>query len=368
MKFLIADTYYPAFLRSVYAQEIGLRDQPYDLQWHFLMDQCFGTADYYSDNLNKLGHEATDVVVNCRPLQEQWAKEHNLSLKYTLTRRPYRRLRLPWIEKEWLYPVLRAQIQAFRPDVIHFHDPARVDPAFLREIRADVRLITGQIASPIPSGADFSQFDLMLSSLPHFVARFRGQGVPSHYFQLGFEPKVLARLEESNTSYPLVFVGGLSGAHASRTQLLEQIARHHELSIWGYGLETIDPASPLHRCHRGEAWALDMFSILGNAKIALNHHIDIAEKNANNMRLYEATGVGTLLLTDHKENLHTIFAPGEEVVAYRSPEECVELIDHFLSYEQEWSTIAQAGQKRTLAEHTYLHRMQEYLDIIADYL
>ena len=46
----------------------------------------------------------------------------------------------------------------------------------------------------------------------------------------------------------------------------------------------------------------------------------MAKSYANNMRLYEATGVGALLVTDWKENLGEMFEPGKEVVAYRSPE------------------------------------------------
>lgn len=345
-----------------------MADQSYATQLRVLMDQCFGTADYYSDNLTKLGHEATDVIANCRPLQTQWAKEHNLPLKYTITYRPYHRLRVPWIQKNWLYPVLWAQIQEFQPDVIHFHDPARVDSNFLREIRPNVRLITGQIASPVPAGADFSQFDLMLTSFPHFVARFIEQGLASRYFRLGFEPKLLSRLTERRPEYPVVFVGGLSGSHSGRTKLLEEIAHSQPLSLWGYGIESVGANSPLRSRHRGQAWALDMYSILRSAKIALNHHIDVAENYANNMRLYEATGVGTLLLTDQKENLSALFTPGQEVVAYSSPAECVELIEYYLTHEDERFAIAQAGQQRTLAEHTYGHRMQEYLDIIAAYL
>ncbi len=368
MKFLIVDTYYPAFLDTVYAAHTSLAAQPYDLQWRTLMDQCFGTADYYSDNLIQLGHEATDLIMNYRPLQLQWAAEHDLSLKYGFTQRRYHSLRLPWIQKDWVYPVLRAQIRQHRPDVIHFQDPARIDPGFLREIRPDVRLITGQIASPVPAGADFSQFDLMLTSFPHFVDRFRKLGLNSHYFKIGFEPKILSHLTSNQMSYPLVFVGGLSGAHAGRTQWLEQIARSYPLSLWGYGVDSISPDSPLHARHRGHAWALDMYSILSSAQIALNYHIDVAENYANNMRLYEATGVGTLLLTDHKENLSDLFMPGQEVIAYTSPDECVELIQYYLTHETERLAIAQAGQKRTLAEHTYRHRMQEYLDIISHYL
>jgi spore maturation protein CgeB len=86
------------------------------------------------------------------------------------------------------------------------------------------------------------------------------------------------------------------------------------------------------------------------------------------MRLYEATGVGTLLITDWKENLHELFEPGKEVIAYRTPEECGELIQYYLEHEVEREAIARAGQERTLREHTYYQRMQELVDIITPLL
>ena len=39
-------------------------------------------------------------------------------------------------------------------------------------------------------------------------------------------------------------------------------------------------------------------------------------------RLFEATGVGTFLLTDFKDNLQTLLEPNREVVAWRSVNEC----------------------------------------------
>ena len=68
-----------------------------------------------------------------------------------------------------------------------------------------------------------------------------------------------------------------------------------------------------------------MFQVLRNSLLTLNHHGDL-RPFANNMRLFEATGVGTLLITDWKENIHAMFEPGKEVIPYRSPEECVELV------------------------------------------
>ena len=96
--------------------------------------------------------------------------------------------------------------------------------------------------------------------------------------------------------------------------------------------------------------------------MTLNIHIDIAEDFAGNMRLFEATGVGTLLITDWKKNLHDMFEPGKEVIAYRTPAECADLVEYYMEHEDECREIGRAGQKRTLREHTYYQRMEELVE------
>jgi spore maturation protein CgeB len=62
-----------------------------------------------------------------------------------------------------------------------------------------------------------------------------------------------------------------------------------------------------------------------------------------------------------------MFEPGKEVVSYRTPEECTELIQYYLEHDEERKSIASAGQKRVLQEHTYYHRMQEFLEVVGKY-
>ncbi len=140
------------------------------------------------------------------------------------------------------------------------------------------------------------------------------------------------------------------------------------MRVWGSGLDGLPKKSPIRSRYRGTAWGIEMYQILHSSRITLNHHIGIAESYANNMRLYEATGVGTLLITDWKLNLHEVFELGKEVVAYRRPEECAELIQYYLEHDDERDAIAKAGQQRTLREHTYYQRMQELVDIMERYL
>ena len=111
-----------------------------------------------------------------------------------------------------------------------------------------------------------------------------------------------------------------------------------------------------------------MYNILHTSLITLNHHVDVAGDYAGNVRLFEATGTGTLLVTDWKTNLHKMFVPGKEVVAYRSPEECVEMVQYYLEHDEERGAIAHAGQQRTLRDHTYYQRMQEFEAIVRKYL
>ena len=92
------------------------------------------------------------------------------------------------------------------------------------------------------------------------------------------------------------------------------------------------------------------------------------ENFANNMRLYEATGVGTCLVTESRDNLTELFEPGKEVVTYEDECDCIEKVKYYLDHEQQRAAIARAGRQRTLREHTYAVRMGELLQILTQRL
>lgn len=351
MNIMILDTYYPAFLKQFSAAHPELTDLNYDQRRAILMAAHFAEADSYSYYLGKLGHHATEVIVNADFLQHQWAREHGMR-----THSGYR--------------VLLEQVKTQRPDVLYIQDIGWFSNDQLDALRRHVRLMAGQIASPLPSNTDFSAFTVILSSFPHFVRFFRNLGVPSEYLRLAFDPRVLEGIGAlgSVPKVPVAFVGGITQAHGDSTMVLEIVARSLPLQVWGYGAERLPSISPLRVVHQGLAWGLDMYRRLANARLALNRHIDVAGRFANNLRLYEATGIGSCLVTDAKGNLAELFELDREVVVYESAEECVEKCQFLLDHEAERAAIAEAGQKRTLREHNYEHRMQELADILERYL
>jgi hypothetical protein len=364
-------TDYPDFLHWFYDQNRGLKWQPYEEQARARAESLFSLADFYSSNLRQLGHEAWDVDVNNEFMQKAWGREHGVGvdkpgpLKFRL-----RRGVVPWPSRasdSWLYDVLAAQIKSYKPDVLFTHWIG-LDSAFLREMKQHVRLVVGSHASPLRGNLDLSPYDLMLSVVDNFVDYFRRHGVKSELLRFGFEPRVLSRFNGSERSVPVSFVGNLFPEHVARRSWLDFVCQKLPVQVWSASLSEVAHDSSIRRCHRGVAWGVQMFDVMHKSRITLNRHIDVAEAYAGNVRLFEATGAGALLVTDWKKNLHEMFEPGKEIVPYRTNEECVEIVQYYLEHDAERDAIARAGQQRTLRDHTYFNRMQELTDIVRKYL
>jgi spore maturation protein CgeB len=310
-------------------------------------------------------------VLNNKPMQMAWARENDL----VAAAEPrwgvrFRKGVVPWpvrVNEPWRNEILAAQIKQYRPDVLVNHS-IEVSADLLREVRPYVRLMVGCHASPINGELDLSVYDLILSAVDNFVDLFRREGLKSERFRFGFDERVLKGLDESTSDIPVSFVGNLFPVHASRIRWLEHLCEHVPVDVWAPSLTACAEDSPIVPRHRGAAWGKHMYQILHDSRVTLNHHIDVAEGYAGNVRLFEGTGVGSLLITDWKKNLDEIFDVGREVVAYRSFEECAELVRYYLEHEDERKSIARAGQQRTLKDHTYLTRMQELVDIAQRHL
>jgi spore maturation protein CgeB len=372
VRVLIVDTYYPAFLAARYARD-DLAHRPYREQLDALMAERFGTADAYSHHLRQIGHEAAEVVANCEPLQRTWAREHGRARGAVALARAMPERFGGRLQRGAMHAVLAAQIQAFDPDVVYAQNMGFHSPSQIEELRGGGRrLVVGQIASPAPPERHLHAFDLIVTSFPHFAERFRALGIESEYLPLAFDERVHDVMEGSPTGprpYPVSFVGGLNpSVHAAGTEILESLARRTPTDFWGYGADALPADSQIRVNYHGEAWGLDMYRVLGSSKIVVNRHIDVAEGYANNMRLYEATGMGALLMTDCGHNLTELFEPGSEVVVYEDADDLAGKIAQHLADDETRGRVAAAGQARTLREHTYAHRINQLAEILEDRL
>jgi spore maturation protein CgeB len=122
----------------------------------------------------------------------------------------------------------------------------------------------------------------------------------------------------------------------------------------------------LSHIYKGEAWGSRMFEILGSSKISLNRHGEIAQGFATNMRMFESTGMGALLLTDATKKLDRLFIENQELLTYSSPIEAAGVIPEVLKDLDRLESVANSGQRRTHAEHTYANRAERLQEIFAE--
>jgi spore maturation protein CgeB len=389
VRILILNADYPRFLSWLYRSQPELADASYATQMAARNASLFGLADFYSRNFAALGHTAAEIHVNNSWLQLAWAREHGIPTETadaTFERRalpgwieravtPLKPMLRPLARKVGLSPkldaqateILLAQIEDFRPDLIFNQDVFRVDTRLARRIKdiGSKPFLMGHIGIEPPRGQDWTVYDLMLSQLPRLVKFFRSAGARAELSHLAFEPRLLDSLPKHPAQdIEVSFVGSVSVDHQQRIALLEAVARKFDLKIWGSHPHALPASSPLHRCLQGEVWGTDMYQMLQRSRITLNSHIDLAGREAGNMRLFEATGVGTFLLTDFKDNLHALFEPDSEVAVWRSVDDCLSAINRYLGDDDGRGEIARAGQARTFAQHTYRHRAIEILNLV----
>jgi len=166
-RILFLNTYYDGFLQTHYNKNIGLEHQSYQDQLRSLQETCFGDSDFYSHGITEAGWTAADLIINARHLQAAWANEQGL-------------------DTENLLVIAAEQVRQFQPDVIYLQDISPITSDLMAILKASSRLIAWQIASPIPDGTDLSGVDIIFSSFPHFVERFRQQGKTAWYQPLAF--------------------------------------------------------------------------------------------------------------------------------------------------------------------------------------
>jgi spore maturation protein CgeB len=390
MRILVLNADYPRFLAWLYRRQPGLENAAYAVQMAARNSSLFGLADFYSRNFAALGHAAAEVHVNNPRIQAAWAHEHGMAVDAAepsvaigsdalpgwLHRAvaPFKPMLRPLARKVGLSPkldaqaerILLAQIEDFKPDLVLNQDTFYVDTALMQRIkRVGNPILIGQVGIAPTRGQDWAVYDLLISQLAATVNYFRRLGVRAEVNHLAFEPSLLEALPAAPAQdVELSFVGTVSADHQQRVALLEAIAARYDLKLFGSPPQALPASSPLHRCFQGEVWGMDMYQALRRSKITLNSHIDMAGREAGNMRLFEATGVGTLLLTDFKDNLDTLFAPDREVAVWRTIDDCLATIDRTLRDDAGRAAIAHAGQARTMAQHTYRHRAREILDFV----
>jgi hypothetical protein len=355
---------YSGYAELYYRERPGLAERPFSEQMQMFLADGFCFGDAWKHYLEASGrYEVMEVVLNAEPAQRQWARERGVR----------------YAEENWSEAILAAQLAEFKPDIWFCH--AWLAPQQRLRLRRNcpsVHHVIGYDGALNHDPDGLAGCDSVLSCVRESAAFYTHHGMKGYWLPWGFDPRIGTRLKAAIPQIQAVFCGsiGLGDVpHFGRAELLDRLRSQVNLELYvrdlfGYGVELALRSSVWHRKYAlawkilsfypslrrlrsvngGARYGLAMFQLLANSKVALNLHGDHVNTAAN-MRLFEATGVGTCLLTDWKHDLPAVFEPDQEVVAFRSPEERAEKLRYLLDHEIERQSIAAAGQKRCLRDH-----------------
>lgn len=402
MRLLRLTTLYPRYLAAFYRRDPSLRRSPHAVQRAALDYDAFGWADFWNEALRPRGYDVLDVPLNARYLQRAWAREHLGRSAASMADEA----------------IGVAQAKQFRPDVVWLDVGSEPLIRKVREEVPSIRLVLGWNGSLVEESPAWRHVDIMLSCAGETVERFAREGLRAAQLHHAYDPRVDARLQHRPKRWEVSFVGQIlagDAVHATRARVLESIRGAGGLEIWspdgtgrageafrrglrgaagavgralvraGASDDSLRKRFPrlaraarsrpargprlsaaLRRAIHPPVYGLEMFQVLRDSHATLNVHADSSPRFASNMRLFEATGVGTCLVTDWKENLGDLFEPDREVVSYRDVDELGEKLRWLAGAPAEREAIAQAGRKRALRDHTYARRAERLDGLIQE--
>ncbi|MCK5104067.1 MAG: glycosyltransferase, partial [Cyclobacteriaceae bacterium] len=324
--------------------------------------------------MNSLSYDSHFIVANNPYSQQQWMRENKMELKN---------------DKAAILEVARKQVDRIRPDILYLTDPITFDSRFIRLLSWKPKLVLGWRAANIPADTDWSEFDVIMSSLSGIrnTALKLGAKSVEHFFP-GFPEWINTHVGDVKPEFDVVFSGTWSlNQHPHRNRYLNVIADEASKENLGFtcafyinGQKEILPAS-VAKYNLGPRFGIAMHQALNTGRIVvdgrgileLKHsskagNIDLAGKQTANMRIFEATGSGCFLLTEYHDNLQEYFRPGVEIETFRNEKELTEKIYYYLDNPEERKAIARRGQERCLREYSMAKRASEFDHIIHKHL
>lgn len=164
-----------------------------------------------------------------------------------------------------------------------------------------------------------------------------------------FEPDILKSIKFTSKKYDIVFFGQLSKKwYQERIDFFKYLIKNNiNITIFGKTDDEI-----LKKYCKPAVYGKEIYTIIKESKIVLNIHSNDS-KFARNIRLFEVTGIGSMLLTDYKVNMDKLFKENIEVITFKSFKDTLSKIKYYLENEEEREQIALNGQKRTINKYNY---------------
>jgi len=306
----------------------------------------------FGDELRELGHE-----VRLFPYRRD-----NALYKNTPTKAAYQRVILSKLERV---------CAAWRPAVVLVIKGGPITPELIQRVkrRDDALFVNFFPDNPlwmIPFEC-LEAYDVFFTKERYALRTLQSVGLRNlHYLPMycvpdQHHPVTLTDAERARYGGGVSLVGS---RYAYRERLVRELATY-PLRVWGGGWTKATDPDVRRLVAGGGVFGHAKLCVYSGSTVSLNPHHPMNDIVGVNTRAFELAAAGCCQLADDKEDLATLFKPGEEVLVYRDVADLKRRLDACLARPDEALAIGANARRRALAEHTLRHRVDEMLAVIA---
>ncbi|MFH1740021.1 MAG: glycosyltransferase [bacterium] len=265
-------------------------------------------------------------------------------------------LRRTWVEDLVGYRWLIRKARRFRPNMLFLYTHKPPMP-LVDALHADKIPLVFFLPS-IHVEPEQQILELTRKSTLFFITN---TGQLDFYRDLGAsDPRFLTQGFDPRAHYPdpdpdprwrsqLAFIGRHRPGD-KRDEFIAPLTELWDVKIYGLGWEKAGL-----RAAKSTVYPPQYRSICGASEIVLGFDTQSEIPLCFSNRTWLTLGCGGFLLTTYVPRLEELFENRRHLVWYRSPGECRELIEYYLSHPEERREIAQTGHKHVLENYTYDH-------------
>ena len=307
----------------------------------------------FAEELTGLGHEVRTFAY----------RRDNVFYKNTGSKAVYQR----WIASR----LLRVGL-AWRPDLTLVVKGGPFDGEFIRRFRSrvDTRVVNVFPDNPlwmIPFES-VEAYDVFFTKERYALRALQHAGLRNlHYLPMYcvpamHHPVTLTDDERARYGAALSLVGS---RYPYRERFLRELSGY-PLRVWGGGwTSTRDPAVRA-MVAGGPVWGREKLCVYSGSTVSLNQHHPMNDIVGVNTRTFELAAAGACQIVDFKEDLATLFKPGEELVTYRDLTDLKRQLDYHLAHPDEAAAVGANARRRALAEHTLRRRIEEIVATVEE--
>lgn len=284
----------------------------------------------------------------------------------------YERLQYKWAEENGLKTrdleeIKLAQIEAFKPDVFYNHSP-RYDNHFIEKLKKKnglKKVCWDAIITDYPWLHE--NYDLRLTLFEPFVKYWRQKGLNASLLSPAYAP-TWDQYNQSDRKIDVLFYGQFSEFFFSvRNQLIIKLLEWYSTNVYNVRVHLQrntkkQPLINIRGIRRFTRWVdktphqikkyslpplygTDLYHAIASSRIVINAFTNYNGLFKDNMRTYEAIGLGALMIGE--DGIYPDFLePGHDFLTYRTAEELIEKIEYALSLPDQGREMAnQAHQK-----------------------